>query len=91
MKSAYELAMERLRSEEPDQELNAAQKAELAEIDTKFAAKFAERELFLNPKIAAAQAQGDFQAIAELEKQLRDEKLMIDEDKERAKEAVRKK
>ncbi|MGB0371287.1 MAG: hypothetical protein ACPGN3_08020 [Opitutales bacterium] len=90
MKSAYELAMERLRSEEPDQPLSEEQKAKVAEIDTKFAAKLAERELFLNPKIAEAQLKGDFDAVSQLEKQLRDEKAMLEDDKEREKAAVRK-
>ena len=89
MKSAYELAMERLRSEEPDQELTAEQKAKLADIDQKYAAKVAERELFLNPKIAEAQATGDFEGIAQLEKQLRDDKAIIEDDKEREKRAIR--
>ena len=89
MKSAYELAMERLRSEEPDQPLSEEQKAQIAEIDTKFAAKLAEREVFLNPKIADAQLKGDFEAVSQLEKQLRDEKAMLEDDKERAKESVR--
>ncbi|MEM7672637.1 MAG: hypothetical protein AAF212_04780 [Verrucomicrobiota bacterium] len=89
MKSAYELAMERLRSEEPDQNLSEQQKAEIAEIDNKFAAKLAEREVFLNPKIAEAEASGNFEELSQLEKQLRDEKLILEEEKERSKEKVR--
>ncbi len=55
MKSAYELAMERLKASDPDsaKELTPAQKKQLAEIDTRYKAKLAEREIFLNQQIAA--------------------------------------
>ena len=89
MKSAYELAMERLRTEQPDKELTAEQKERLAEIDNKYAAKLAEREVFLKPKMAEAQVKGDAEAIRQLEKQLRDEKAMLEDDKEREKAKVR--
>ena len=43
MKSAYELAMERLNKMQPSVKLTAAQKKEMAELDAKCAAKIAER------------------------------------------------
>ena len=43
MKSAYELAMERLNKSTPLAKLNAAQKKEIGEIDSRYAAKIAER------------------------------------------------
>ena len=47
MKSAYELAMERLQKTTPSLALTEEQKKELAEIDSKYRAKIAEKELFL--------------------------------------------
>jgi hypothetical protein len=54
MKTAYELAMERLNKNAPPAKLSAAQKKELAELDSKYAAKLAEREIALNTEIARA-------------------------------------
>jgi hypothetical protein len=52
MKTAYELAMERLNKTAPSVKLSDAQKKELAELDSKYAAKIAEREIALNAEIA---------------------------------------
>ncbi len=55
MKSAYELAMERLAAEGDDTaSLTDTQKAELAEIDRRFQARIAEREVYLQQKIDGA-------------------------------------
>jgi len=54
MKSSYELAMERLSKTAPTVKLSAAQKKELAELDTKYAALIAAREIALNSEIAKA-------------------------------------
>lgn len=89
MKSAYELAMERLREDEPDRALSAEQKAELADLDRRFEARRAEKEVFLQGKIAEAQAGGDRAQVESLEKQLRDERAILREDLEAAKARVR--
>ena len=47
MKSAYELAMERLQKDAPSVPLNAEQRAQIAEIDSLYTAKIAEKELLL--------------------------------------------
>ena len=70
MKSSYELAMERLNKAAPATKLTGEQKKQLAELDAKYAAKIAEREIFLNEKRAAAAGKGDYEALAQLEKQL---------------------
>ena len=54
MKSSYELAMERLNKNAPATKLTAKQKKELAELDSRYAAKIAEREIALNGQIASA-------------------------------------
>ena len=59
MKTAYELAMERLNKTAPATKLTGAQKKQLAELDSKYAAKIAEREIALRDEITKAAAAGD--------------------------------
>ena len=89
MKSAYELAMERLSKSAPLTKLNDAQKKELADIDSRYAAKIAEREIFLKGEITKAMEKGDFEAIDQLEKQLVNERRALNEEMEEKKEKVR--
>src|SRR4051794_39456432 len=70
MKSAYELAMERLEKAAPTARLTEEQKAEIAEIDNLSKAKIAEREVFLKSQIAKAQAAGKWDEVAEIEQEL---------------------
>jgi hypothetical protein len=89
MKSAYELAMERLNKSAPAVKLTTEQKKQLAELDSQYAAKIAEREIFLNDKRTAAAAQGDYEAVAQLEKQLTSERVTFKAELEEKKEKVR--
>lgn len=89
MKSAYELAMERLAKSEPSIKITDEQRAELAEIDSKYDAKVAERELLLNQEIAKARATGDYVAIEQVSRQLSDERKRLAAEREEKKEAVR--
>ena len=89
MKSAYELAMERLQKQSPARSLSDAQKSALAEIDTAAKAKIAEQELFLRDKIASAAAEGKYEEAVQLEQQLTREIRRINEDAEAKKEKVR--
>jgi stress response protein YsnF len=89
MKSAYELAMERLQKQAPAARLTDEQKAKLADLDTVYKAKRAEREVFLRGEIAKAQAQGDGQAYEELQQQLSRDLRRLDEELEAKKEKVR--
>lgn len=90
MKSAYELAMERLAaSGDKSQPLSDEQKAQMAEIDEKYRAKVAERELFLTPKLAQAQATGQFSDAEDIRKQLVNEKARLEEEREAEKEKIR--
>ena len=54
MKSAYELAMERLEKQSPAVKVTDEMRRALAEIDASYKAKIAEREVFLNAQIAKA-------------------------------------
>jgi hypothetical protein len=89
MKSAYELAMERLQKTSPSLSLNEEQKKELAEIDSKYRAKIAEKELFLKDQIRKAQTQGKAEEIDSLEKQLASEVRRLQEECEAKKEKLR--
>ena len=89
MKSAYELAMERLEKQSPTRQLTEAQKAAIAEIETAAKARIAEQELFLKGKIAEAAAEGKYEEAAQLEQQLAHEVRRANEDAEAKKEKVR--
>jgi len=70
MKSAYELAMERLNKSSPSVKLNDEQKRKLSDLDTLYASKIAEREIFIKGELAKARDNSDFEAYQSLEKQL---------------------
>ena len=89
MKSAYELAMERLQKASPSVPLNDEQKKQIAEIDSSFRAKIAEREVFLKDQIQKAQTTGKLDEAESLEKQLAAEIRRLQEDCEARKEKLR--
>ena len=92
MKSSYELAMERLAKEEPQDStpLSEEQKQALAEIDTRYKAKVAEREIFLNKQLLEARRNREREAVEQLQTQLRNERIRLEEEREAAKEKIRK-
>lgn len=89
MKSAYELAMERLNKSAPAKKLTAAQKAELADLDTLYKSKVAEQEIRFREQIAAAEAAGDVDKVRELRDTLANEKQRLTEQCEAKKDRVR--
>ena len=89
MKSAYELAMERLQKASPSLSLNEEQKNKLAEIDSNCRAKIAEKELFLRDQILKAQTAGKVDDVDSLEKQLASDIRRLREECEAAKEKLR--
>jgi len=89
MKSAYELAMERLQKTSPSPSLTEEQKKELAELDSKYQAKIAEKELFLKDQIGKAQTEGKIDDIDSLQKQLVSEVRRLQEECEMKKERLR--
>jgi len=90
MKSAYELAMERLEKQSPTNALTEAQKQEISEIDSVYKAKIAERELLLNGEIEKAKKSGDFGELETVQKQLAGDRRRLQEECEERKEKVRK-
>jgi hypothetical protein len=89
MKSAYELAMERLEKASPSISLNPDQKKEIAEIDSVYRAKIAEKELFLKDQIRKARNAANLEEAESLEKQLASEIRRLQEDCEARKEKLR--
>jgi hypothetical protein len=89
MKSAYELAMERLEKKAPTVALTDEQKQQIAEIDSTFRARMAEKELFLKDEIAKAKGEGKAEEADTLQKQLTIELRRLQEDAETKKEKLR--
>jgi hypothetical protein len=89
MKSSYELAMERLNKSAPATKLTGEQKKQLAELDSRYSAKIAEREIFLNEKLAEATAKRDYEAATQLERQLVSERKTFKAELEEKKEKIR--
>ncbi|MCL4787777.1 MAG: hypothetical protein KJ070_13445 [Verrucomicrobia bacterium] len=89
MKTSYELAMERLNKSAPVAKISAAQKEQLAELDSRYAARIAEREIALKGEVAAAAAAGDFDKMEQLQQQLVNERKALQAELEEKKDKVR--
>jgi hypothetical protein len=89
MKSAYELAMERLEKQSPSAKVTDEQRREIAETESIYRAKIAEREVFLKDQILKAKAAGQTDEVEALEKQLASELRRLNEDCEDKKEKIR--
>ena len=88
MKSSYELAMERIGGGD-DKPLTDEQKAKIAEIDSKYKAKIAERKIFLEKSLSDAQAQGNEEEIELVRRQLNDEVADLEAKSEAEKDKIR--
>lgn len=86
MKSAYELAMERLQKDSPIQSLSDSQKKEIAETEQIYQAKTAERKIFLQSEINKS---SDPAEIRQLEQQLAHDLKNLQEEAEAKKEKIR--
>ncbi len=91
MKSAYELAMERLAKSDPDasRPLSAEQKKRLAEIDRVYQGKIAEREIFLKQQLNTELAAQKFAEADKVRQQMAQEKTRLEEERDEEKERVR--
>ena len=89
MKSAYELAMERLEKAAPSVKISDAQRAEIAELDSMYKSKIAEKEVFLGGELAKAQAKREFDEIEALKLQLQREVRRLQAECEEKKDRVR--
>ena len=73
MKSAYELAMERLEQQSPSAKITDDQRSQLAEIDSLYKSKIAEKELLLADLIQKERAAGKPAEVDKLQHQLASE------------------
>ena len=89
MKSAYELAMERLEKASPSLSFTEDQKKEISEVDSVYRAKIAEQELFLKNQIRNAQTARKLEEVESLEKQLASEIRRLQNECEAKKEKLR--
>ena len=89
MKSSFELAMERLEKQSPTAKLTEQQKAEIAETESTYKARTAERELFLRDAIAKAQFSGHLEEAVELEQELARDLRRLNEECEAKKAKLR--
>ena len=91
MKSAYELAMERLAKSDPaaGKPLSPEQKGRLAEVDRVYQGKLAEREIFLKKQLEEAWAAQKPDDVEKIKKQLASERARLEEEREEEKERVR--
>lgn len=85
MKSAYEIAMEKMNAESgPVKTLSDEQKERVAEIDKRYDAKIAETKLTYDEKLSAV-APDDAQ---DLQRELSSELMRLDEKRETEKESI---
>ncbi len=89
MKTAYELAMERLNKSAPSVRLTDEQKQALADLDSRYRARVAEREIALQSEIRQAWERGDAEAAERFEQQLAAERRNLQSELEEKKEAIR--
>ena len=81
--------MERLNKQSPAVKLTEQQKNEIAELESKYKAKIAEREIALKDQIAAAAGAGDAEKMEKLEEELARERRKLQADLEEKKVQVR--
>jgi hypothetical protein len=89
MKSAYDLAMERLEKQSPTVKLTEEQRSQLADVDSLYKSRIAEKELLLNDLIRREQAAGKISEVESLQKQLASEIRRLSEECESKKERIR--
>jgi hypothetical protein len=91
MKSAYELAMERLSKSDPGsgRAVTPEQRARLAEIDRVYQGRIAEREIFLKQQLEKALSGQDADEVEKVRRQISSEKARLQEEREAEKDRVR--
>jgi len=94
MKTAYELAMERLRqadarSGETETRLTGKQKKEIAEVRSFYKAKLAEREILHHADLARARAAREPEQVEKVEEEYRIDRRRIEDEMESRVRAIR--
>ncbi len=91
MKSAYELAMERLAAADPaaGRPLTAEKKGRLAEVDKVYKGRIAEREIFLRQRLEEAITAGKPDDMEKIRVQMAGERQRLEGEREEEKERIR--
>lgn len=89
MKTAYELAMERLNKTAPVVKLTGQQKKEIAELESKYKAKIAEQEIALKERITHAAGAGDSETMEKIERELAAERKRLQAELAEKKDHIR--
>ena len=91
MKSAYELAMERLCKSDPQsgQALTPEKRARLADVDRVYLGKLAEREIFLKQRLEEALSGRDADEVEKIRRQIALERTRLEEEREAEKDRIR--
>lgn len=89
VKSAYELAMERLEATAPGVRLSPGQKDRIAAVEARCKADIAARELLLHGELAKARAAGDSAEADKILRQLADDIRRLEEKRDREKADIR--
>ena len=82
--------MERLEQQSPSVKLTDSQRSQLAEIDSLYKSKIAEKELLIAEEIRRERAAGKFSEIEKLQQQLASELRRLSDECEAQKEKIRK-
>lgn len=88
MKSSYELAMERLNKTSPVTKLTAEQKKKIAELEARYKAKIAQREIALTDEAQKLSAAGDFEKVEQLQAQLVKERKSLQAELDEKKDEI---
>jgi len=90
IKSALEIAMERLEKKEGrPRTLSDEQKEALSEVEQKLQARIAEEEILTGQKLAEVRARGDLEEAAQIESWKNEEVARLKREAERRKEQIR--
>ncbi len=91
MKSAYELAMERLSKSDPEssRSMTPEKRARLAEVDRVFKGRIAEREIFLKERLEQALSGANAEEAEKIRKQIASERSRLEEERDAEKDRVR--
>lgn len=89
MKSAYELAMERLGQQAPVRKLSGSQKQRMAELDSVCQARIAQLDLAMQEEVTRFLSAGDAEKAAQARATFIAEKQQLERDREAQKETIR--
>lgn len=89
VKSAYELAMERLSRQAPARKLSTQQKQRIAELDSLYLSRIAQQDLSTQAEVSQWTAAGDPEKVNEARARFSTEKQKLEAELEERKERIR--